>query len=62
LKSEGTAEEQRILKETHSMVEDRINKAKAELNQKRREAREALQKEIGGFSSELTKKILGRGI
>jgi F-type H+-transporting ATPase subunit b len=62
LKSEGIEEEQKMLKDTYSMMEDKTNRARAELEEKRIKARDSLQKEIKGFSTDLAEKFLGRGI
>jgi len=62
LKSGGMEEEQKMLKETYSMVEDKINKARAELEENRLKARESLHAEVKGFSTDLAVKFLGRGI
>lgn len=62
LKSDGIEEEQRILKEAYSMVEDKISKARAEIEKKRQKAGDSLNKEIKSFSTDLVEKLLGRGI
>ena len=62
LKSEGLEAENKMLKDTYSMVEDKTNKAMAELEEKRIKARDSLEKEIKGFSMDLAEKFLGRGI
>jgi len=62
LKSEGIEEEQKMLKDTYSMAEDKVNRARAELEEKRIKARDSLHKEIDGFSKDLAEKFLGRGI
>lgn len=62
LKSKGMEEEQRLLKETYSMIQDRLEKAKMELEEKRLKAGESLKGEIKGFSTDLVEKFLGRGI
>lgn len=62
LKSEGVKEEQNMLKDTYSMVEDRINKARAEIEEKSIRAKSSLDGEIEGFSMDLAEKLLGRGI
>lgn len=62
LKSDGVKEEQKMLKETYSMVEDRINNARTEIKEKSRRAKESLDNEIEGFSMDLAAKFLGRGI
>ena len=62
LKLEGIEEEQRMLKETYSMVEDKISKARAKIEKKRQEAGDSLNKEIKSFSMDLAEKFLGRGI
>ena len=61
-KSGGIDEEQKMLKDTYSMVEVKINRARTELEEKRIKARDSLQKEINGFSADLAEKFLGRGI
>jgi len=62
LKSEGLKEEQRMLQETHSTIEGKINRARAEIEEKRLKARSSLQGEIKVFSTDLAEKLLGRGI
>jgi F-type H+-transporting ATPase subunit b len=62
LKSEGNQEEENMLKDTYSLVQDKINKARRELEEARLKARDSLQSEVKGFSSNLVEKILGRGI
>ena len=62
LKSEGTEEEQEMFKETYSMIEGKINKARMEIEEKRQRARDSLQAEIKDFSTNLAEKFLGRGI
>jgi F-type H+-transporting ATPase subunit b len=61
-KSDGAEEEQKMLKETYSMVEDKIGKARAALEEERLKARDYLQAEVKGFSVDLAEKLLGRGI
>jgi F-type H+-transporting ATPase subunit b len=62
LKSEGMQVEQKMLKDTYSSVEDKLNLSRAELEEKSSRARDMLKKEIAGFSTDLAKKFLGRGI
>jgi F-type H+-transporting ATPase subunit b len=62
LKSEGNQEEERMLKDTYSKVQDKIDKARRELEVARLTARDSLQSEVKGFSVNLVEKILGRGI
>jgi F-type H+-transporting ATPase subunit b len=61
LKSEGLEAEKKMLKDTYSIVEDKTSKAMAELEKKRIKARDSLEKEIKGFSTDLVQKFLGRG-
>jgi len=62
LKSEGNQEEERLLKDTYSLVQDKIDKARKELEEAKLRARDSLQAEVKGFSVNLVEKILGRGI
>ena len=62
LKSEGNQEEERLLKDTYSLVQDKIDKARKELEEAKLRARDSLQDEVKGFSVNLVEKILGRGI
>jgi F-type H+-transporting ATPase subunit b len=62
LKSEGNEEEQKMLKETYSLVQDKIDAARRELEEARLIARDSLQAEVKGFSANLVEKLLGRGI
>jgi F-type H+-transporting ATPase subunit b len=62
LKSEGDEEEQKVLKDTYSIVQDKIDTARKELEDARLRARDSLQTEIKGFSTNLVEKLLGRGI
>jgi F-type H+-transporting ATPase subunit b len=62
LKSEGDEEEQKVLKETYSIAQDKIDAARKELEAASLSARDSLQAEIKGFSTNLVEKLLGRGI
>lgn len=62
LRSEGMQEEDRMLKDTYSMLEDKIKIARINLEEKRLKAGDSLQKEVNGFSKDLAVKFLGRGI
>jgi F-type H+-transporting ATPase subunit b len=62
LKSEGDEQEQKILKNTYSLAQEKIDKARKELEEARLRARDSLQAEVKGFSTDLVKKLLGRGI
>jgi F-type H+-transporting ATPase subunit b len=62
LKSDGMEEEQKMLKETYSIVEDKINRARIEIEVKIHKAGDSLNREIKGFSTDLAEKLLGRGI
>ena len=62
LKSEGDGQEQKILKDTYSLAQEKIDKARKEMEEARLRARDSLQAEVKGFSTDLVKKLLGRGI
>ena len=62
LKSEGMEEEQRMLKETYLMIQDKLKKARMELDEKRLEAGDSLSTEVKDFSMDLAEKFLGRGL
>jgi len=62
LKCEGMEDEDKMLKETYSLVEKKINKARLELEEKTLQARDSLHAEVKSFSTDLAEKFLGRGI
>jgi F-type H+-transporting ATPase subunit b len=62
LKSEGMDDEQKMLKEIYSVVEDKLDKARAELEKESLKARDSLNNEVNGFAADLAEKLLGRGI
>lgn len=62
LKNAGLEEEKGMLQEVTSKAEAQIDKAKEEIRRKALDARQSLEEEVAGFSSELAKKILGRSI
>jgi F-type H+-transporting ATPase subunit b len=61
-KAAGREEELTLLKETHSMIEDRIKKTRKEIEEKSLKARDSLKAEVKEFSTDLAEKFLGRGI
>ena len=62
LKSAGLEEEKVMLQEAISSTEERIGKAKGEIDQNTTQARQSLEEEVRVFSKELAEKILGRSI
>ncbi len=60
LKEEATEYERKILKETYAVVEEKLVKAKEELERKIEQIQRDLQKEVILFSKELAERILGR--
>ena len=61
-KGQGLEGERGILQEAGASIEEKKEAAEQELESKMTEVREALEREIAGFSKELAEKILGRGI
>lgn len=63
-KLKGTAleEEKAILQGAGSSVEQKLGKAKSEMEMKMADVRKALEDQVTGFSTELAEKILGRSI
>lgn len=62
LKGAGLEEEKVMLQEAISAAEEKIGKAKGEIDQNTAQARQSLEEELRGFSKELAEKILGRSI
>ena len=62
LKSAGIEEEKVMLQQAISSAEDKIGKAKGEIDQDTAQARRSLEEEVRVFSQELAEKILGRSI
>jgi F-type H+-transporting ATPase subunit b len=62
LKTAGLEEEKSMLQEAISSAEEKIRKAKGEIDRNTVQARQSLQEEVGAFSQELAEKILGRSI
>jgi F-type H+-transporting ATPase subunit b len=62
LKGAGLEEEKVMLQEAISSAEDKIGKAKGEIDQNTAQARQSLEEEVRVFSKELAEKILGRSI
>ncbi len=61
-KSEGRDEERVILKQAGAAVEDKIAKARKDLESRMDEVRGLLERQTAVFSKELAEKILGRGV
>jgi len=61
-KGEGLEEEKGILKEATTSAEEKIGKARDEMQENLVNVRQSLQSEVEGFSKELAEKILGRSI
>lgn len=62
IKGQGMEEERDMLLNVYSSVEENIDKARLEIQDKVSQARQSLQTEVETFSHELAEKILGRGI
>ncbi|MGD8227129.1 MAG: ATP synthase F0 subunit B [Desulfobacteraceae bacterium] len=62
LKGAGMEEEKVMLQQAISSAEERIGKAKEEIDQDTAQARRSLEEEVRVFSAELAEKILGRSI
>ena len=62
LLNNDTIEEKGVLQEATASAEDRIGKAKEEMQQKMMQARQSLEKEVEAFSQDLAEKILGRKV
>jgi F-type H+-transporting ATPase subunit b len=62
LKRVGIEEEKVMLQQAISSAEEKIGKAKGEIDQDTAQARRSLEEEVGVFSQELAEKILGRSI
>ena len=61
-KGAGLEQEKGILQGTNSSVEEKLGKAKSEMEMKMADVRKALEGQVAGFSTELAEKILGRSI
>ena len=62
LKSQGLKEENGILQQTSSVVEDKIGKARSDIELQMVAIRKRLEKDVPDFSIELAEKILGRSV
>ncbi len=62
LKTAGLEEEKSMLQVAISSAEEKIRKAKGEIDRDTVQARQSLQEEVRVFSQELAEKILGRSI
>jgi F-type H+-transporting ATPase subunit b len=62
LKRAGIEEEKVMLQQAISSAEEKIGKAKGEIDQDTAKARRSLEEEVRVFSQELAEKILGRSI
>jgi F-type H+-transporting ATPase subunit b len=62
LKGTGLEEEKLVLQGANSSVEEKLGKAKSEMEMKMADVRKALEDQVAGFSTELAEKILGRSI
>lgn len=61
-KGAGLKEEKVILQGANSSVEEKLDKAKSDMEMKMADVRKALEDQVAGFSTELAEKILGRSI
>ena len=62
LKGTGLEEEKVILQGANASVEEKLDKAKSEMEVKMADVRKTLEDQLAGFSTELAEKILGRSI
>ena len=62
LKGQGLDAEKDVLQKAGSSAEEKIGKAKKELEKKMVDVRKALGDQVNSFSEELAEKILGRSI
>jgi len=62
LKNAGLEEEKVMVQGAISAAEEKIGKAKGEIDQDTAQARQSLEAEVKVFSKELAEKILGRSI
>ena len=62
LKGKGLEAEKEMLQEANASVEEKIGKAKEEIQANVLNARQSLEADVGVFSKELAEKILGRSI
>ncbi len=62
IKGQGAEEERGIVQKATSVVEEKIKKAKAEIEKSVDEIRKNLEGEISAFSEQVAEKILGRRI
>jgi F-type H+-transporting ATPase subunit b len=62
LKNQGLKEENGILQQTSSVVEEKIGKARSDIELQMVEIRKRLEKDVPDFSIELAEKILGRSV
>jgi F-type H+-transporting ATPase subunit b len=60
IKQQGNETEKGMLKEASSRTEERLGKARAEIEQMVAGVRQSLQGEVDAFSQEVAEKILGR--
>ncbi len=58
----GREQERGILQEAGASVEEKLTRAKKELEARMAEVRQALEAQTAGFSKELAEKILGRSL
>lgn len=62
LKTEGVEQEKEILQESSSKVEERIAKARNNIDGQLKDVRKILDEQVAVFSKELAEKILGRNV
>ncbi|MBW2094831.1 MAG: hypothetical protein JRI80_08075 [Deltaproteobacteria bacterium] len=62
LKMEGLEKEKGILQESSSTVEEKITKARSEIDGQLKDVRKILDEQVAVFSKELAEKILGRSV
>lgn len=62
LKGRGQEEERMILQEANTLVENKIGKARSEMEAELVNVRKSLEVQLDAFSKELAEKILGRRV
>ena len=62
IKSAGLGEETGLLQEASSQADEKIGKARGEIEERRADTRQKLEKEVEAFSQALVEKIFGRSV
>lgn len=62
IKSAGLGEETGLLQKASSQADEKIGEARGEIEERRADIRQKLEKEVEAFSQALVEKILGRSV